>query len=97
MPKYCPPGVFCIENYTIFTIFCILIVALASIFMRNPNNTLIEEDKVQEFNHIDTMMTTPFVRANPSFSYNDTRGDIFGPYSPPVNDERYIIPSRDLK
>lgn len=98
MPKYCPPGVFCIENYTIFTIFCILIVALASIFMRNPNNTHVEEDKVQEFNHIDTMTTSPFVRANPSFSYNDTRGDILlNPYSPPVNDERYIIPSRDLR
>lgn len=94
MAKYCPPGVFCIENYTIFTIFCILIVALASIFMRNPSN----KDEVQEFNHMDTMMPTPFVRANPTFSYNDNSGDILlNPYSPPVNDERYIIPSRDLR
>ena len=98
MAKYCPPGVFCIENYTIFTIFCILIVALASIFMRNPNNKIVEGDKVQGFNHIDTMMTSPFVRANPSFSYNNTRDDILlNPYSPPMNDERYIIPSRDLR
>jgi hypothetical protein len=94
MAKYCPPGVFCIENYTIFTIFCILIVALASIFMRNPTN----KDEIQEFNHMDTMMASPFVRANPRFSYNDNSGDILlNPYSPPVNDERYIIPSRDLR
>jgi len=98
MAKYCPPGVFCIENYTIFTIFCILIVALASIFMRNPNNRVIEKDKVMEINHMDTMMSSPFVRANPRFSYNDNSGDILlNPYSPPVNDERYIIPSRDLR
>ena len=44
------------------------------------------------------MMTNPFVRANPSFSYNNSRDDILlNPYSPPMNDERYIIPSRDLR
>ena len=38
MPKTCPPGVFCIENYTIFAIFCILFVVMAYMFLRKPTN-----------------------------------------------------------
>ena len=95
MPKRCPPGVFCIENYTIFAIFCILIVALAYIFVRKPT-TASPSEKV-DVNIIDAVRS-PFVRANPRLSYNDQDGDILlNPYAPPVNDERYIIPSQDVR
>ena len=95
MPKRCPPGVFCIENYTIFAIFCILIVALAYIFVRKPT-TASPSEKV-DVNIIDTVRS-PFVRANPRLSYNEQDGDILlNPYAPPVNDERYLIPSQDVR
>jgi len=101
MPKRCPPGVFCIENYTIFTIFCILIVALGYIFMRKPDNKRVEDrnnSSVRETDIYDVEMPGTFVRPNPRFGFNDNSGDILlNPYSPPVNDERYIIPSRDVR
>ena len=96
MPKRCPPGVFCIENYTIFTIFCIVIAALAYIFFRNPSHKGRERERVTVYDV--NSQSGPFVRANPRFSYNENSEDILlNPYSPPVNDERYIIPSRDIR
>lgn len=100
MPKRCPPGVFCIENYTIFAIFCILFVVTIYVFFKMPNHasssdgssattTIIEEVPVS---------MSPFVRANPSLSFTENRGDILlNPYAPPVNDERYLIPSQDVR
>jgi hypothetical protein len=102
MPKRCPPGVFCIENYTIFAIFCILFVITIYVFFKMPNHThpssgvgssnsttIIEEVPVS---------MSPFVRANPSFSFTENQGDILlNPYAPPVNDERYLIPSQDVR
>lgn len=102
MPKRCPPGVFCIENYTIFAIFCILFVVTIYVFFKMPNHThslsgsgsststtIIEEVPVS---------MSPFVRANPSLSFTDNQGDILlNPYAPPVNDERYLIPSQDVR
>ena len=102
MPKRCPPGVFCIENYTIFAIFCILFVITIYIFFKMPNHThssssggsststtIIEEVPVS---------MSPFVRANPSLSFTENQGDILlNPYAPPVNDERYLIPSQDVR
>lgn len=95
MSKRCPPGVLCIENYTIFAIFCILIVALAYLFVRKPNS--IHHTNAPMPNVIE-MIRSPFVRANPRLSYNEQEGDILlNPYAPPVNDERYLIPSRDMR
>jgi hypothetical protein len=102
MPKRCPPGVFCIENYTIFAIFCILFVITIYVFFKMPNHThpssgggssnsttIIEEVPVS---------MSPFVRANPSLSFTENRGDILlNPYAPPVNDERYLIPNQDVR
>jgi hypothetical protein len=95
MPRRCPPGVFCIENYTIFAIFCILFVFLIYVFFKRPvsppstSTTIIEESPVS---------LSPFVRANPNLSYTENVGDILlNPYAPPVNDERYLIPSQDVR
>ena len=96
MPKRCPPGVFCIENYTIFTIFCVLIVALGYFFIKNPERN--KHDLVHEHGNSSIEQNKEFVRPNPIFSFNNNANDILlNPYSPPVSDERYIIPSRDLR
>ena len=102
MGKRCPPGVFCIENYTIFAIFCILIVALAYLFVRKPTHLAESETKQSSIPNMNInlmeMLRSPFVRANPRLSYNDQQGDILlNPYAPPVNDERYLIPNRDVR
>ncbi len=100
MPKRCPPGVFCIENYTIFTIFCILIVALAYIFMREPRHYSNNEADFPKKPSVDVHApapTQPTVRAYPRFSFNNQDDILLNPYSPPLSDERYIIPSRDVR
>ena len=102
MAKRCPPGVFCIENYTIFAIFCILIVALAYLFVSKPTHLAESETKQSSMPSMNInlmeMLRSPFVRANPRLSYNDQQGDILlNPYAPPVNDERYSIPNRDVR
>ena len=105
MPKRCPPGVLCIENYTIFTIFCILLAFFGYLFIRNPQRThnIVADDNhkkesVMIYDIYNRSNDDVAVRANPRFSFNERREDILlNPYSPPVNDEHYIIPSRDLR
>jgi len=105
MSRRCPPGVFCIENYTIFAIFCILLLVSGYLFLRKPvvNNKKGKEDvniivpsinRNAEFGS----RSGPFIRNNPAISFSDRFGDTYlNPYAPPVNDERYIIPSRDVR
>ena len=102
MSRRCPPGVFCIENYTIFVIFCVLLSVSGYYFLTNPkrqNENLRENTSSDNVNVIiPNTNTNPFVRSNPSISYSDRFGDTYlNPYAPPVNDERYVIPSRDVR
>jgi hypothetical protein len=105
MSRRCPPGVFCIENYTIFAIFCILLLVSGYLFLRKPvvNNKKEKEDVniiVPSINRNAEFESRsgPFIRNNPAISFSDRFGDTYlNPYAPPVNDERYIIPSRDVR
>jgi hypothetical protein len=108
MSKRCPPGVFCIENYTIFTIFCILIFISGYLFLNKPVGSMVMADyhhsndsnkKINmDINVVNPTTGGPFIRNNPAISYSDRFGDTYlNPYAPPVNDERYIIPSRDVR
>mgnify|MGYP006074652949 CR=1 FL=1 len=100
MPKRCPPGVFCIENYTIFAIFCILFVLTIYIFFKMPNHASSRDASQTSTTYIEEVPVSmsPFVRANPSLSFTDNQGDILlNPYAPPVNDERYLIPGQDVR
>lgn len=100
MPKRCPPGVFCIENYTIFAIFCILFVIIIYVFFKMPNHASSNAGSKNSTTIIEQVPVSmsPFVRANPSVSFTENQGDILlNPYAPPVNDERYLIPSQDVR
>ena len=107
MSKRCPPGVFCIENYTIFVIFCVLLSVSGYYFLTKPqddlddnNNSDLQLRSNANANPINVMLqnTNPFVRSNPAISFSDRFGDTYlNPYAPPVNDERYVIPSRDIR
>lgn len=112
MSRRCPPGVFCIENYTIFAIFCILLVVSGYLFLKKPVVNENENNK-EDVNIIMPSLNRntsagmglglglgpgSFVRNNPAISFSDRFGDTYlNPYAPPVNDERYIIPSRDVR
>jgi hypothetical protein len=98
MAKKCPPGVFCIENYTIFAIFCICFVIACYLFIRKPKTSQSSPTTIVKENVLMPTMTSPFVRANPNIAFSDQRGDVLlNPYAPPVNDERYMVPSLDVR
>jgi len=86
--RKCKPGVICIENTTLFIIF--LMVLLVGIFFYNKpvnvkdtnNNTI----QTTEPNRIPSMI--------PSWPYTNLPGNdvLLNPYSPPLRDERYLVP-----
>jgi len=97
MSKRCPPGVLCIENYTIFAIFCLLLALSAYLFARKPTEPTNESEK-RDINITIDKYGGQMVRNNPHTSYNREDGDILlNPYEPPTSDERYSIPARDVR
>lgn len=91
--KKCPPGVICVENFTlffIFVIFCIIIL-LASRFIipsvKNYNNETITIENQQP------LATSNFLNAVPSYPYTNLPNDVLlNPHAAPYSDERYFVP-----
>ncbi len=77
MAKTCPPGVFCIENYTF--VFLIVIVTIAIGWFLSKSKTLKGE---REENHQSFFNVLPSV-----FNTGDT---LTNPYLPPLKDNRYF-------
>lgn len=87
--KKCPPGVICIENYSMFFItICVLslmYILYTTVFKQSivVNNTLSE--------------TKPREKAEnwiPSWPYTNLPSDpLLNPYAPPLRDERYFVPA----
>jgi hypothetical protein len=93
--KKCPPGVICIENFTIF-ILIIVICILCYFFVSKKQNI-----------NISTNLRTTNVDQNqrpdegvgifgfmPSYPYNNlpTKDVLLNPYAAPLRDERYFVP-----
>lgn len=93
--KKCPPGVICIENYSLF--FIAICIFLFFYFMYNihnqniivnnkPSEKIIIKDTTREKN--DWSLSWPYTNFIPSF----TKDTLLNPYTPPLRDERYFIP-----
>lgn len=87
MAKKCPPGVFCVENTTLFFVFiciCGILFTLNHIFSKKKSKG-------------ETSQSTPNIileatLAPPSFQARDAMKDILGnPYEPPLRDERVFM------
>jgi hypothetical protein len=98
--KTCPPGVICIENYSMFFIIvCLLILIYViyttvfkqSIIVNNsPSEKIYIKDTVRENNGMWNSLI-------PSWPYTNLPSDpLINPYAPPLRDERYFIPSRAI-
>jgi hypothetical protein len=92
--KKCQPGVICIENTTLFIIF--LMVFLVVIFFYIIYN---KQVNIKDTNNITIQNTEPNNRVNvplmiPSWPYTNlpTNDVLLNPYSPPLSDERYLVP-----
>jgi hypothetical protein len=97
--KKCPPGVICIENYSMFFfVVCILIliyIVYTSIYKQNiivnnsPSEKIVIKDTTRE-----NIGTNGWLNGwIPSWPYTNLPSDpLLNPYAPPLRDERYFIP-----
>lgn len=92
--KKCPPGVFCIENYTMTFIIVSVIIIVYIIYNSIHNQNIIVNNKPSE-----KIVIKDTTRENnsgwwfPSWPYNNLPSDpLLNPYNPPLRDERYFIP-----
>lgn len=97
--KKCPPGVVCIENYSMFFIvICILVLVYLiyktmlkqNIFINNsPSEKIVIKDTVRENNGLSNWLGGWI----PSWPYTNLPSDpLLNPYAPPLRDERYFVP-----
>jgi hypothetical protein len=97
--KKCPPGVICIENYSMFFIFICIIIFLY-LFYTNllKQNVIVNNSPSEKIVIKDTIRENPgfnswFGGIMPSWPYSNLPTDpLLNPYAPPLRDERYFIP-----
>lgn len=92
--KKCPPGVICIENYSMFFfIICLLIITYLVYSNMKGQNIVVNNSPSEKIVIKDTQ------RENQgwfglSWPYNNfvSQDPLLNPYAPPLRDERYFIP-----
>lgn len=93
--KKCPPGVVCIENISmIFIIICIAIVLYLVYANLNRNNIQITNQPSEKIVIKQQKEHGYGSWFGPSYPYNNLPENVLiNPNSPPLSDERYLIPS----
>jgi len=89
--KKCPPGVICIENFTIFVLI-ILLVCAAYFFSRNQESQGLKQN-INIYDNEQSGSGSGF-GFFPSYPYNNLPGNdvLLNPYAAPLRDERYFVP-----
>ena len=92
--KKCPPGVICIENISmVFIIICIAIVLYLVYANLNKNNIQITNQPSEKI-VIKQQRENGYAYGLPNYPYNNFPENVLlNPNSPPLSDERYLIPS----
>jgi hypothetical protein len=98
--KKCPPGVICIENYSMFfLIICIVIIVYLIYSSFKGQNITVNNSPSEKIVIKDTQRENVGGFGNwfggfiPSWPYSNLPSDpLLNPYAPPLRDERYFIP-----
>ena len=92
--KKCPPGVICIENISmVFIIICIAIVLYLVYANLNKNSIQITNQPSEKI-FIKQQRENGYGYGLPNYPYNNFPENVLmNPNSPPLSDERYLIPS----
>jgi hypothetical protein len=94
--KKCPPGVICIENFSMFFLIICIIIIVYLIYNNISNQNIIVNNSPSEKIVIkDTQRENQgwFGGLIPSWPYSNLPTDpLLNPYAPPLRDERYFIP-----
>jgi len=97
--KKCPPGVICVENFSmIFIVICVFIVVYVIYNSMNNQNIIVNNRPSEKIVIKDTQRENVgggwFGGLIPSWPYTNLSSDpLLNPYAPPLRDERYFIPS----
>ena len=97
--KKCPPGVICIENFSMFfMVICVVIVVYLIYNSMNNQNIIVNNRPSEKIVIKDTQRENVgggwFGGLIPSWPYTNLPSDpLLNPYAPPLRDERYFIPS----
>ena len=92
--KKCPPGVLCIENITMIFVVLIILFVIYFVYSNSSN----ERKQSQKHFAPNVNLMPQF----PNFPYRNllpppVPGDVLlNPYSPPLSDERYLIPQMNI-
>ena len=94
--KKCPPGVICVENYSMFfIIICVVIIVYLIYSNMNGQSIVVNNNPSEKLVIKDTQRENIgwFGGLMPSWPYNNLPSDpLLNPYAPPLRDERYFIP-----
>jgi hypothetical protein len=102
--KKCPPGVICVENFSMFfVIICIFIIGYliytntdkSVTVNNNPSEKIVIKDTERE-NYGGAGWFSGWI---PSWPYNNLsmfQDPLLNPYAPPLRDERYFIPGFNM-
>jgi hypothetical protein len=89
--KKCPPGVICVENFSmIILIFCLIII----IYLIHQNvKGHSEKIIIKNTQNPQRENVSNWIQNIPSWPYTNLQSDaFFNPFAPPLQDERYFIP-----
>jgi hypothetical protein len=97
--KKCPPGVICVENFSMgFIVICVFIIVYLIYNSVNNQNIIVNNKPSEKIVIKDTQRENVrggwFDGLIPSWPYTNLPSDpLLNPYAPPLRDERYFIPS----
>jgi hypothetical protein len=99
--KKCPPGVICIENITMFYLFIVSSILAYLFYYSIKQNTtkIIKNEKItiKKENREPPSMTSGLFGffQTPNYPYNNLPYNdvLLNPYTPPLKDERYLVPN----
>lgn len=97
--KKCPPGVICVENYSMFFLIICIVIIVYLIYNNvqgqniTVNNSPSEKIVIKDTQRENGYMGSWFGGFMPSWPYTNLPSDpLLNPYAPPLRDERYFVP-----
>jgi len=98
--KKCPPGVICIENYSMFFLIICVVIFVYLIYTNASGQNIVVNNKpsekivIKENQRENVSWFGGFI---PSWPYSNfipplTSDPLLNPYNPPLRDERYFVP-----
>ena len=97
--KKCPPGVICIENYSMFFLIICVVIVMYLIYTNASGQNIVVNNKpsekivIKENQRDNVSWLGGFI---PSWPYSNfipplTSDPLLNPYNPPLRDERYFV------